>query len=396
MTPPGTSMRTDAAPDPGVEARLALVRDALARVRAWLEARDYAGVEPHDALTSPLLARTPLGRSRLIRLTALQALRRLPFDVRPLLGIRPRVNAVSLGWALRAYALLDDEAARERIEWALAELRRLRAPGYRGAGWGYYFDWQTRATFKPANQPIIVSTAFIGLGLMDVFERYGRADCLELAIEACEFITTELNRTPGERGFAFSYGPDDHEQVFNASMLGAELLARAGAAADRPDLLELARAAVEFTVDHQNPDGSWRYGLEDHWAFVDNFHTGYVLISLREYARASGDSRFDDAIERGARFYRDNFFDESGKPKYYHDRIYPIDAHAAAQAVLTLVEFGDREAALRTAEWAIRNMQRPDGHFIYRIGRRLSNRIPYLRWSNALMPYALARLLRVW
>ena len=42
--------------------------------------------------------------------------------------------------------------------------------------------------------------------------------------------------------------------------------------------------------------------------------------------------------------------------------------------------------------WTIATMQEKDGYFVYQIHRRFTNRIPYLRWSNAWMMYALARL----
>lgn len=374
------------------ERNTAMIAGALARLRGWLEREGWAGIEPHDALTSPLLTRTSLGRSRFIRLAALQGLRRLPFDIRPLLGVRPRINAISLGWALKGYALIDDVAARERIDWALEELRKSQVSGYSGACWGYYFDWQTRDAFKPANLPIIVSTAFIGDGLLDIEEKYGREECLQWARSACDFILRDLNRTPGRRGFSFSYSPDDHQVVFNASMLGAQLLARAGARTGEAGLIEAAREAVEFVADHQQPDGSWLYGVGGHWKFIDNFHTGYVLISLKEYIRCSGDDRFQEVLERGWRFYRDRFFLNSGVPKYYHSRATPIDAHAAAQSIITLAKFGDLEMAHRVAEWTITNMQHPSGYFIYQIHNRYRNTIPYLRWSNALMLSALAHL----
>jgi len=293
---------------------------------------------------------------------------------------------------LKGYALLDDEGARERIDWALEELRKSQVDGYSGACWGYYFDWQTRDGFKPANLPIIVSTAFIGDGLLDIHEKYGRQECLRWARSACDFILSDLNRTPGKRGFCFSYSPADHQVVFNASMLGAQLLARVGALVDEPALIATAREAVEFVIDHQRPDGSWLYGVGGHWDFIDNFHTGYVLLSLKEYIRSSGDERFTEALERGWRFYRARFLLESGVPKYYHDRPMPIDAHAAAQSILTLCAFGDSEMAHRVAEWTITNMQRPSGYFIYQINNRYRNTIPYLRWSNALMLSALAHL----
>jgi hypothetical protein len=366
-----------------------MAQRSLARLRGWLEGNGFAGIEPHDALTSPLLRRTPLGRSRFVRLAALQGLRRLPLNIRPLLGIRKRINPVSLGWALKAYTLMDDVAGIER---SLADLKATEVRGYSGPCWGYYFDWQTRADFKPANLPIIVSTAFIGSGLLDVYDRYGREECLTWARRACDFIMNDLNRTPGRKGFSFSYTPLDHHEVYNASILGAALLGRVGAMTREGELVDLAREAIDFVVAGQEPDGSWRYGVGDFYTFIDNFHTGYVLMSLREYIRHTGDRMHIEALRWGELFYREHFFLHGQIPKYYHDRVYPIDAHAAAQSIVTLLDAGDVETAWGVAGWAIAEMQAPDGYFIYQIHRRFTNRIPYLRWSNAWMMYALARL----
>lgn len=375
-----------------IDSRGVLFQRSLARLRAWLEENDYAGIEPHDALTSPLFRKTPLGRSQFLRLAALQGLRRLPVDMRPLLGVHPHINAVSLGWALSGYAVIDDDDARRRIDWALATLKELEIPGYSGACWGYYFDWQTRKGLKPAHAPIIVSTSFIGIGLIDIYEKYGREDCLQWGRSACDFIINDLNRTPGKNGFCFSYSPSDHECVFNATMLGAELLARVGKATGEMELIEMARETVRFVMDHQAKNGSWPYGIGENWQFIDNFHTGYVLCSLKRYIESSGDELYRGGLINGWRFYRDHFFLNGYVPKYYHDRPMPVDAHAAAESIVTLLEFDDIETAARVAEWTINNMQTEEGYFIYQIHRRFTNRIPYLRWSNAYMLQALARL----
>ena len=367
---------------------------AAGRLRAWLERHGYAGIEPHDALTSPLIRRTPLGRSRLARLVALQALRRLPLNIRPLLGIESRQNAISLGWALTAYAAIDDRSARDRIASTVDDLDRLAARGYSGLCWGYYFDWQTRTDFKRADVPIVVSTAFIGMGLLDAHRVTGNAAYLERARSACEFILRDLNRSEHPAGFIFSYSPEDREQVYNASILGAALLARVGALTGESSLLASARAAVDAVVADQRPDGSWAYSRGDHRTFVDNFHTGYVLCALDDYIEASGDARHRGALERGWCFYRESFFVDGRIPKYYHDALFPIDAHAAAQSIVTLVRFGERALAWRVALWTVGSMQTRNGSFIYQIHRRFSNRIAYLRWSNVWMLHALALLVR--
>lgn len=367
---------------------------AVGRLRAWLERCGYAGVEPHDALTSPLFRRTPLGRIGVLRLVALQVLRRFPLNIRPVLGIARRRNAISLGWALSAYAVIDDESAREQIQRLVAQLDEMAAQGYSGLCWGYYFDWQTRTDFKRADVPIVVSTAFIGMGMIDAYATTGDESYLDRARSSCDFVLRDLNRSEHPAGFIFSYSPEDHEQVYNASILGAALLARVGAVTGERELFDVARSAVDAVVAEQRPDGSWPYSRGDHRTFVDNFHTGYVLCALRDYIEATGDERHNGALERGWCFYREHFFDGGEVPRYYHNSTYPIDAHAAAQSIVTLLRFGESAQACRVALWTIRNMQTREGSFIYRIHRRHTNRIAYLRWSNAWMLYALAMCVR--
>jgi hypothetical protein len=111
----------------------------------------------------------------------------------------------------------------------------------------------------------------------------------------------------------------------------------------------------------------------------------------------SGDE-FKPALERGYRYWKSNFFLAEGWPKYYHDDPYPADAHAAASAIVTFLECRelDRDAsklAQRVASWTIQNLRDSRGFFYYQRRRFYTVRKPYMRWTQAWMLYALARLL---
>jgi hypothetical protein len=106
------------------------------------------------------------------------------------------------------------------------------------------------------------------------------------------------------------------------------------------------------------------------------------------------------SLERGYRFWRDRFFLADGWPKYYHDTLYPADAHAAATAIITLIELQelDREAlsmAEKVATWTIGNLRDRRGFFYYQRQRFYTLRTPFMRWTQAWMLYALARLIEV-
>jgi len=100
---------------------------------------------------------------------------------------------------------------------------------------------------------------------------------------------------------------------------------------------------------------------------------------------------------RGYEFWRERFFLANGWPKYYPDRLYPADAHSAGAAIVTLVELSGRvpgalELAQQITDWTIATLRSPDSYFYYQRRRFGTVRIPYMRWSEAWMAYALARL----
>jgi hypothetical protein len=92
------------------------------------------------------------------------------------------------------------------------------------------------------------------------------------------------------------------------------------------------------------------------------------------------------------RYWLGNFFLEDGTPKYYDHETYPVDIHSAAVAISALAELDQIDVAFRVTDWTIRNMRDVDGFFYYRVGRILVDETPHMRWGQAWMAYALARL----
>jgi hypothetical protein len=261
-----------------------------------------------------------------------------------------------------------------------------------GKGWGYPFDWQSRTHFVPKNTPTIVTTSFVGEALLDAYESNPTEEVLHLLTQAADYIIKDVSRMRTDDGISFGYSEGDKQVVFNASLLGAAFLAKLGALIGEDEYLELAREAARFVVKHQSSNGNWRYGLAGSQQWSDSFHTGYVLLSLKQIAASLGSSQFDDAIQKGYAHYRSVFFRDDDLPRYFDNADYPIDSHAASHAILTLNAFGDRAKAIRIAEWICGHMQNADGSFMYQKHRRHTNKIAYIRWSNAWMFLALSTL----
>jgi hypothetical protein len=157
--------------------------------------------------------------------------------------------------------------------------------------------------------------------------------------------------------------------------------------------LYIAKQAAKFVIKHQRPDGSWLYGLEPSQTWIDSFHTGFVILSLKEIARITGERSFDEAAWRGFEYYRRTFVEKDFAVRYHHHERYPIDAHVLGQALVTLSSFEDRDTAQKVAAWSTEHLLSPKGYFYYRRYRLMTNRIAYMRWSNAWMFRGLAELL---
>ena len=379
------------------------VSSALGMLDAWLENENFQGWDPHDALNSPFLKALSFEK-RLPGIFWVQLLKRLPLNLRPLLGVpkgyNPKGMGLFLSSYLRKFQMTGNGSYKERITFFSKWLRENIIIGYSGACWGYNFDWPNRGFFAPKGTPTIINTAFIGLAFLDIYRVLGDENALSVARSACDFILEDLNIFRNVAELCFSYTPLDQRYIHNANLVGAQLLAEVYAVTGEKNLADHARAAALYSSRRQLSDGSWWYGEEKKEQWIDNFHTGFVLVSLRKIAANLGQDVFLTSVENGYKYWKDNFFLDDGTPKYFHQKIYPIDVHCLAQALLTYLEFRDIDSegtalALREAKWGIVNMQSSDGYFHYQIYPYHRIRIPYIRWSQAWMQRALTELVYV-
>jgi hypothetical protein len=372
---------------------------------AWCRKNDFAGHDPFDALNSRLFQATPLRNLRTPRLLFTQLTKRSPVSLRGVTRVPSEKNAK--GIALFALAAIAGYRRNPRAETEtvarkqIAQLLQLEIKGYSGAAWGYNFDWQSRNFFAPRGTPTIVPTAFAARALLEAFDSFHDPHYLSRARSACDFILKDLNRTVDSRDeICFSYSPNDDTRIFNVSLLAAETLAAVGVRTGETSYCDLANRAAQFVIQRQRNDGSWMYGAGDKQQWIDSFHTAYVLSSLFRIGKScpAGNAEILKAVREGYDFWRNSFFLADGWPKYYHDRLHPADAHAAATAIVTLTELRDLDdgapaLAERVAAWAIDNLRDPSGYFYYQRRRWLTVRTPFMRWTQAWMLYAFSRLL---
>jgi hypothetical protein len=374
---------------------------AIETLRTWIETRQFAGYEPFDLLNSRFLSGT-WARKALPAILLIQAGKRFAgLGLRQALKIPASRNPKALGLCLSAYCDLAQAGYDVSAEaaWLKNELIRLRSPQEAEYCWGYDWDYLSlRGPRLPAFSPNCIATYFCATALLDMSEVFGDEEAKEIGESAARFMASRLNRSfESNDAICFSYTPHDQTLIYNSSALVGVFLSRAGRLQGNETYLSLARKAMVFLARGQLATGGWYYGQLRRQRWIDGFHTSYNVCALLDYQRITGDSSFEEALLRGHHFYQTNFFAHEGAPKYFHNRIFPIDIHACSQAILHFSAFSSidpqaLERASETFRWTTKNMAAPDGSFYYQRHRLWTNRTAYMRWGQAWMLHALARL----
>jgi rhamnogalacturonyl hydrolase YesR len=375
-----------------------LIKHSLDQVEHWVEEHNYQGYEPFDGLSSwfrPLTFGTLLGERLLMQL-----IRQSPINLRPIMGVTPKDSTkgrgyMAAGYLLRHRATSNPEYLR-KAEACLDWLDHHKASKFAKHSWSNCFDFSSRGGSYTKHDPIIVWTALIGFAYLDAYELTGQKRWLEIADSVCGWIM-DLPREKTERGACISYLAHCQSSIHNSNMLGAAMLSRTAKHTGNQDYFNVARSAMEYSCSRQLPDGAWWYGEDPKYHWIDNFHTGYNLDTLKTYIESSGDQTWRGHLQKGLTFFKNHFFEADGCPKYYHNRCYPVDSQCAAQAIESLGRFSEEdpeclELAIKVARWTIANMQGKDGHFYYRIYPLMKARTPMLHWAQATMYRALALL----
>lgn len=392
-------MTAPATPAPSPTADVNKIRASVARVQRWVEAHDYRGYEPFDGLSSWFRPLT-FGNIFAERIL-MQSIRQSPVNLRPIAGVTRKDSTKGRGYMawgyLDLYKLTGDAAFLSKAEACLDWLDHHRVMRFTTHAWSNHFDFSSRGGSYTKDDPIIVWTSLIGQAYLEAYEQTHNPRWLRIADSACQWVMA-LPREQTPTGNCLSYLAHVQSSIHNANLLGAALLARASKFTGRPEYREVARSAVEYSCSRQLPDGSWWYAEDARYRWIDNFHTGYNLNSLRCYLDYTGDSTWSGNLDRGLQFFKDHFFEESGRPRYYHDRTHPVDSQCAGQGIETLALFSDRDPeclalARRVADWTIDHMQEPDGHFHYRHYPWGRAKTPMLHWGQAVIFKGLTSLL---
>lgn len=379
------------------------VLDSFLKLKRYCERENFKGWDPYDGLNSKVFQALPIKQWDLARLAWIQGFKRSPINFRKLLLVPKMHNAKGIGLFLSGYCNLYELAEQGNKDFGTKKeilvkinelanlLKELKDNNFSGACWGYNFDWQSRRLFLfPAFTPTVVATAFCVDALFKAYEITKDESIKNLALSSAKFVINDLNRTPHNSGFLFSYSSHNgNNTVFNASLLGAKILSLCYKYSGDENYKTIAEQAIKTVCESQSKDGAWVYGLLNTQLWIDSFHTGYNLDAISVYQECTGDNQFKEYLKMGFTYYIKNFFEKNGTPKYYNNKTYPIDIHCPGQLFVTLSKTNNfalfQDLASKVFDWTVRNMQSSKGYFYYQLKKGISSKISYMRWSNAFM-----------
>ncbi len=374
----------------------------------YVKERDYAGVDPYDGLNSVLFQKSPFNKNALFRFVWIQVFRRSPVNFRGLARVPASFNAKAGALFLLGYVkmakLTGEDVYIQECRRLFELLQKAVIKRNKGIAFGYNFDWQAKAFYVPTGVPNIVTTVYIGHALMDYDEYAPNAEAMQIVEGIKDFILNEMIIWEKEEALVFGYIPGQKTEVHNANLMAASLLSRIYEKQEDKKLKEKILKSVNFSIEDIRDDGYWPYGNQSHHVFMDNFHTAFNLEALLMVRKNLKTTEYDDVIQKVFQYYLSHMFLEDGTPKYYHNHLYPVDSHTIAEAIIFLNKIILHEDALFSDDQkkqaraliesiftvAARDFRDKKGYFYYQKLPLWFNKIPYMRWSQAWMFYALS------
>lgn len=379
------------------------LNNSFQKLYTYVKKNNYEGNDLFDGLNSRLFKNSPLYKSRFFRLALIQFCKLSPINFRRFFFVpkdfNPKGGALFLLGNLNMFKLTGDEQYKKEAQYLFERLKGLGIKREKGIAWGYNFDWQARAFYVPIGTPNTVTSVYIGKAFIEYYKLFNDTEALELAKQVSDFLLDEMILYEDEENLCFRYIPGEDAQVHNASLLAASFLASVEKYFNSSDVKNKIAKAVKFSVSDINEDGSWPYGTKPFHRWVDNFHTAFnieCLINIRVNLKWF---ELNEVIEKVVDYYLNNLFTENGLPKYYNTSLYPIDVHVIAEVIVVLdkiklsnVRYNDSRLICIEDQTIklVQEFQNKKGYFYFQKTKHYWNKIPYIRWSQAWMFYALS------
>jgi hypothetical protein len=278
--------------------------------------------------------------------------------------------------------------------------------GFSGYCWGYPFDWMTNRGLWKRNTPLITTTPYCFEAYLALYDSTANEKYLKIARSIFDFAMNDIyNNVINDNEIASSYSTVDKSKVVNASAYRAFILAESSERFNNEEAKVLANKLVNFILDKQNDNGSWLYAIENPQdAFIDNFHTCFVLKNLFKSNLVLRRKEIDESIIKGYIFYKNHLLTKDFRPIPFsyvsRFNIVKEETYDYAEGILLGILLQEMipeslDISVIMAGNLITNYQTISGYFITRIMLfNFKNKVPYMRWPQSQIFFALSTLIK--
>jgi hypothetical protein len=308
----------------------------------------------------------------------------------------------AMGFAMLSQIFKEDRYYQRAVHF-LHALKASRCERYRHYCWGYPFSWETRYGAMKAGTPLITTTPYVYEAFLQVYECDGNPEWLNTMRSIADHAFSDYHEvSTSERASSCSYNPEPTCPclVVNASAYRAFLLTRAAHDFSESRYAKAAGRNLNYVLESQSDDGSWRYATDGGRNFIDHFHTCFVLKALAKIEALTGEKSCTEAIERGVKYYVGNLFDADGLPIPFARRprmtVYKRELYDYAECINLAALLRGRFAALDAVLPKVISLdawQKSDGSFRSRKLLLGWDNTPMHRWAQSQMFRSLCFLL---
>ena len=388
----------------------ALYNKAIAsekKLEAWIENEKYVGWDPYDGLYSDFLDKHV--HNIYLQILLVQLSRVSPVNFRPLLGIKKDIDLKGISLLLLAYSNLysvtKDKSYLERAE-VLKDMvieRSLKhLYGYHCWSSHYYVYVGADKSKMLPDVPDVIGTINCIKGLSSFYQIHPDDEVKEVLNSTYQFF--KENIVTSEKGITYVlYNPVTlHKIVPNATAEMLDALAYSFPITYDEEMRSLAQKCLESLFPLQKEDGTWEYAYyhDGHEYHQLDFHQGYMidgLLGFRKYADPEISETLELSLQKAINAYMQQFPDMM-RCYYRKPKFYPIETHNQSQGIITFSalyrEYGDErylQYLEKILEWTVDNLQLKSGTFVYQKGRIITNKIAYMRWTQAWMMVGLSQ-----
>jgi hypothetical protein len=373
-----------------------LINNIIDHSLNYLEKNEYKSFDYFDALSSPLLNNFS---NQLIRRISIQLIGKSIINIRPLLGIKRKLHTKLISDLLSIYSKLYNTRNEEiylRKAYSIYDILITRGiKSNDKIAWGLNFPYSSRFVDSNENTPNIFNTLNSVISLLDFYKVTNDENIIIHVKSSLNYIFEDLGLVEITRNCKWlRYYPGQTIPTYNVNAMAAYVFAMVNNIYKNEIVsLETIDSLINFLLDGQNKNGSWFYSESKNGKWIDGFHSGYIIESL-SYMNIN-EILHDDSFQKSVSYYIDNLFTNEGIPKYYNNKIYPIESQNCAQAIQTISKlimnhkFDYFILLENIIDNVIKHLYNSNGYFYYKKEKYFTNKNIFFRWSISPMLLAL-------